>query len=430
MRLSDAAYSLDHAQLLATLAATDKLLLIQDLDGVCMGLVRDPLTRRIDRRYVEAAGRLDGHFQVLTNGEHIGRRGVNGIVDQAFDTPGHAARHGGYLPGLAGGGVQLQDRHGNVSHPGVSEEELAFLAAVPARAIRFLTETLTAPPYALDAVTIDTLLQASVLDNRVSPTINLNHFHQRLHTRPDDYRQLQQQVAAFMGGLLQQASEQGLRDSFFLHYAPNLGRDAAGNERLRLGDAGSAGTHDFQFMLKGAIKEVGVLVILNHYYRRHTGEYPLGEHFNAREAPRDSQALLQLVRDRFNPQHMPRIVGIGDTVTAYAQDGDAGVARGGSDRGFLTLVQDIGRAFDTDNAVLYVDSSRGELRRPGVDAALLQRRMSEPDVAPWPALVDISDPDDPLTFNFIFPGGHVQYVEFFCSLAQRFNTRLHSDATA
>ena len=42
-------FSLDHPHLLESLLATDKLLIIQDLDGVCMGLVRDPLTRTLTR---------------------------------------------------------------------------------------------------------------------------------------------------------------------------------------------------------------------------------------------------------------------------------------------------------------------------------------------------------------------------------------------
>src|SRR3546814_7170812 len=135
-----------------------------------MGLVRDPLTRVIDRAYVEAAHALGKRFQVLTNGEHIGSRGVNAIVAAAFETPDHAA--GRYLPGLAGGGVQLQDRHGAVTHPGISDHELDFLRAVPERATRFLAAHLSAAPYRLEGTELATLLQATVLDNLVSPTIN------------------------------------------------------------------------------------------------------------------------------------------------------------------------------------------------------------------------------------------------------------------
>src|SRR3546814_15309215 len=84
-------------------------------------------------------------------------------------------------------------------------------------------------------------------------------------------------------------------------------------------------------MLKGAVKEVGVLVILNRYYFDQTGRYPLGEHFHARAAPRDHDALLKLATERFDPKRMPRIVGVGATVSAPTQkiDGNPQVLRGG-----------------------------------------------------------------------------------------------------
>src|SRR3546814_12176086 len=80
-----------------------------------------------------------------------------------------------------------------------------------------------------------------------------------------------------------------------------------------------------------------------------------------------SSDLLKLATERFDPKRMPRIVGFGDTVSAQTQqiDGKPQVLRGGSDRGFLTLVQDLGKAFRTDNAVLYVASRCGELQRSG-----------------------------------------------------------------
>ena len=122
-------FSLDHTAFTDLLAHTQNLLIIQDLDGVCMGLVKDPLNRDIDQAYVNAVPAYDGHFFVLTNGEHIGKRGINGIVAKAL---GQAIgeRH---LPGLAAGGIQWQDRQGQLTHPGVCETELAFLKAVPSR---------------------------------------------------------------------------------------------------------------------------------------------------------------------------------------------------------------------------------------------------------------------------------------------------------
>ncbi|MBU2322141.1 MAG: glucosylglycerol 3-phosphatase [Gammaproteobacteria bacterium] len=414
-------FSLDHPRLLDSLLATDKLLIIQDLDGVCMGLVRDPLTRTIERRYVQAAARLAGCFQVLTNGEHIGSRGVNGIVDKAFDDPNHAREQGLYLPGLAAGGVQLQDRFARVSHPGVSEAELAFLQGVPNKATRFLAELLAAPPYALAAIEITALVSASVLDNLASPTLNLNSLYQRFSAQPTLYRQLQQAVADFMSALQQQASQAGLEDAFFVHYAPNLGHDAQGHERLKYSDGGDAGSTDFQFMLKGAIKEVGVLLILNHYYQQRTGHYPLGEHFNARQAPRDQDALLQLAREHFDPALMPRILGVGDTVTSSTSQQQQ--LRGGSDRGFLSLVQRLGEAFDSNNTLAYIDSSNGEVARPGIDMAHLQCCANDPSLAPWPAFAGISDSADPLRLDVVFCGGHRQYVEFFCALAEGYMGR-------
>ncbi|WP_229779362.1 glucosylglycerol 3-phosphatase [Pseudomonas matsuisoli] len=414
-------FSLDHTELLDALAATENLLIIQDLDGVCMDLVRDPLTRTLDRRYIDAANRLAGHFYVLTNGEHIGSRGVNGIIERAFSAPEHPRDQGFYLPGLAAGGVQLQDSHGHVSHPGVSDAELAFLEVLPVRFAEHLRAALRACGATCDEGEIDTLVEACVLDNLVSPTLNINACYQRLADSPERYRALQRNLETYMAGLLGEASARGLGDAFFVHYAPNLGRDEHGNERLRPAGDNDAGTTDFQFMLKGAIKEVGVLVILNHYYFQRTGRYPFGEHFNARQAPHELDALLALARERLDPAHMPRIVGVGDTVTSHATnvDGELCQLRGGSDRGFLTLVQQLGVAFDTENVILYIDSSGGEVRRPGIDAAHLSSYHAGEAVEPWAALTGISDSEDPLRLDAVFTGGHRQYVDFFAALAAR-----------
>jgi glucosylglycerol 3-phosphatase len=73
--------------------------------------------------------------------------------------------------------------------------------------------------------------------------------------------------------------------------------------------------------------------------------------------------------------------------------------------------------------VVYIDSSGGEVDRPGLDAAHLQRRASEPSLEPWPAAAGISDPADPLRLDVVFTGGHAQYVTFFCSLAERYAGR-------
>ncbi|KFF48419.1 glucosylglycerolphosphate phosphatase [Gammaproteobacteria bacterium MFB021] len=410
-------FALDHADLGQALAASADLLIIQDLDGVCMGLVDDPLTRHLPRRYVEAAGELAGHFFVLTNGEHVGARGVNALVEAQFDDPAEARRRGCYLPGLAAGGVQWQDRFGRVSHPGVSAAELDFLASFADAAETFLDHCLAGPPFALDAATRAPLIAVAVLDNLASPTLNLNVFRRHWQATPEPYWRLQEAVVDFMQARLAAAAAAGLEDAFFIHYAPNAGRDDSGQERPRLGTA--EGTTDFQLMLRGAVKEGGVLAILNRYYQARTGVAPLGETFDARQAPREPQALLALAREHFDPALMPTIVGVGDTLTSVSASESEPPQRGGSDRGFLTLVQQLGHAFARPNRVMFVDSSGGEVARARVDAERLARHAHDLSVSPWPALAGISDPDDPLSLDVIFAGGHAEYVDFFCELARQ-----------
>jgi hypothetical protein len=55
-----------------------------------------------------------------------------------------------------------------------------------------------------------------------------------------------------METLLAEAAAQGLGDSFFVHYAPNHGRDEHGQEVIWLSQGEESGTTDFQFMLRGA----------------------------------------------------------------------------------------------------------------------------------------------------------------------------------
>ena len=409
--------SLDHQSLSQMLVKQDNILIIQDLDGVCMSLVKDPLTRTIEKRYLEAAKSLGKHFYVLTNGEHIGKRGVNGIVDKTFGDSQTPKDKGFYLQGLAGGGVQWQNCHGDVSHPGVSDKEMAFLKVVPNKIAACLRGIGEQPKYGLDETKLSKYIEATVLDNKVSPTANLNVFHEVLKDTPKLYADLQQEIKSFMDRLLAEAQQEGLRDSFFVHYAPNLGRDEDGKEIMQPSQGKDSGTTDFQFMLRGGIKEVGVLVILNHYYFLQTGSYPLGEDFNARQAPREQAALLKLVQDNFDPAIMPTIVGVGDTVTSKAveNDGQIQFKRGGSDRGFLELIQALGKEFNTGNVIVYVDSSGGEVknRKP-----LKLDRSNPDDIKVIEGVGDPRDSSDPLTLNIAFPGGHEEYVDFYCQTAK------------
>ncbi|PSR12367.1 glucosylglycerol 3-phosphatase, partial [filamentous cyanobacterium CCP3] len=357
-------FSLDHAAWVERLAITENLLIIQDLDGVCMGLVNDPLDRVVEIGYLEATQRFDGHFYVLTNGEHTGKRGMNGIVERSLGGAELAQLGRYYLPGLAAGGVQWQTRAGQISHPGVSEAELAFLAAVPKTMGDRLRQFFAPYPDLLAGPALEQAIQASVLDNMASPTANLNTFHGRLLDRPDVYLALQQAMQGLMADLLCDAAHQGLDGSFFVHYAPNHGRGPDGQEILWFSQGAESGTTDFQFMLRGAIKEAGVLALLNRYYAARTGHYPLGEGFSVRQAPHSHSELLDLVIQTFDPALMPTLVGVGDTVTSVVvmEDGQPVAKRGGSDRNFLHLIQAIGQHFNTGNLVTYVDSSGGELK--------------------------------------------------------------------
>jgi len=419
--LKELSLSLNHDLLAQKLINTDNILLIQDLDGVCMQLVKNPLDRIIDWEYVKATKKLAGNFFVLTNGEYIGHIGVNKIVEKASSYPQEAKDKGYYLPGLAGGGVQWQDCFANVSHPGVTEKELEFLANVP----KIVHEKLVSfcanfCPF-FDTEETKEIIDAVILDNFVSPTVNLNTFYEKLLPHNSLYIKLQKEVELLMNDLLDLANSQGLGDSFFVHYAPNLGRDSDELEILRPATENDSGTTDFQFMLTGAIKEAGVLFILNHYYYLTTGIYPLGKDFNVRKAPRKQEDLLDLVVNNFDPKKMPLIVGVGDTVNSQVeeQNGQQIVRRGGSDRNFLQLIQNIGNVFNIDNAVVYIDSSQGEIknRKP----VKLDKIGNQTIVKEGPS--DSQDLEDPLTLNIVFPEGYKQYCQFFINFANQRSSR-------
>ncbi len=408
--LSQQTLSLDHQAFVQTLSTTDNLLIIQDLDGVCMELVNDPLTRRIDTEYVKATQSFGPHFYVLTNGEHIGRRGVNRIIERAFDVDSATLQaQDSYLPGLAAGGVQWQQRDGQGSHPGVSQAELAFLQAVPQQMEACLRDFFSSHPCPPQmAQQFDAYIASSILDNIASPTVNLNSLYPCFADDTETFVALQTAMRSHLESLLAKADSQGLTDSFFIHYAPNLGRDAAGKERVWFGSDAESGTTDFQFMLRGALKEAGVLALLNRYYHQRMGTYPLGESFSARTAPTSLESLLDLAKTAFDPELMPTIIGVGDTVTAQAKGGE--VKRGGSDRNFLQLIQNLNDVFSTGNFTVYVDSSGGELenRQP----LKLAEENGTSRVIQGPG-----DSADPLRLNLAFPGGPAQYCQTFITAA-------------
>ena len=393
---------MDLATLHRELVDSPDLLIVQDLDGVCMPLVKDPLTRSIPVDYVRAAARLRGNFCVLTNGEHEGHRGVNRLVEKALGDLTIAQREGLYLPGLAAGGVQLQNAYGQLSHPGVSDAEMAFLAAVPERMASLMAVLLPSVMPQLSPEELGLEIDQAILDTQVSPTINLNSLFSRIPGDVDRQRQLQLMLQSLMQQLMAMAAAEGLEDSFFLHVAPNLGRDDRGDERLKPAVDGDVGSTDIQFMLRGAIKEAGLLVLINRHIAARTGTAPLGDTFNVRTAPQDHAALMDLCERNIPRDQMPHLVGVGDTVTSTPCSSGDGWLRGGSDRGFLTLLQELGECFCRLNRVVLVDSSGGEVDRPSLADG---------------SLAGISDPDDPLRFDVCVAGGPQSYVDWFKGLA-------------
>lgn len=404
-------YSLDHQAWVDLLATTENLLIIQDLDGVCMDLVNDPMQRQIEPAYVAATQAFGDHFYVLTNGEHIGLRGINGIIEQAFGDEARVKAEGLYLPGLAAGGVQWQTRWGQVEHPGVSEAELAFLGAVPGQITDRIQQFFQARLEWLGHSAVTEAIESAALDNMASPTVNLNILHDLLQGDTATYLALQQTVAQLMEDLLTAAAARGLGDSFFVHYAPNHGRGPDGKEVIWYSQGPESGTTDFQFMLRGAIKEAGVLALLNRYYAQRTGTFPLGEGFSVRQAPHSHRELLDLVVDKFDPKLMPTLVGVGDTVTSAVvmENGQAVPKRGGSDRNFLYLIQEIGQRLGHSYVVTYVDSSGGELKNRR--ALQVDTVDGVPTVTAGPG--DPRDTQDPLVLNVVFPGGYRQYSQAF-----------------
>jgi glucosylglycerol 3-phosphatase len=102
---------------------------------------------------------------------------------------------------------------------------------------------------------------------------------------------------------------------------------------------------------------------------------------------------------------MPLLIGVGDTVTSAKEKNTNSWLRGGSDRGFLTLIQRLGESYKKANQVIFVNSSNDEVSRPKV----LGSDMS-----------GISDPNDDLKFNMIIKDGPKEYIEWFKKLAESY----------
>jgi len=391
-------------EVINTIINEQNILIVQDLDGVCIPLVQDPLQREINKEYVKDVSRLREKFAVLTCGEHEGKRGVNRLVEKALDSKTTAKENGFYLPGLAACGVEYQDRFSNLSYPGLKDNEINFLAEVPKMMRSMLTNELKKFLPNLSNEKRNKLIDVAVCDTRFTPTLNFNEIFSYVKNDFQKVKNLQLIMGKIMNDLLEESKNFGLDNSFYLHLMPNLGiRD--GREIMKYSTQNEFGTTDIQFIIKGAIKEAGLLFLLNKYIANKTGVYPFGENFNVRNAPKTHAQLIKLCRDKIPHEQMPLLVGVGDTVTSVKDNKDNSWLRGGSDRGFLTLIQRLGESYKKDNQVVFVNSCNEQVLRPRINGTDMK---------------GVSDPNDDLKFNMIINDGPKEYIEWFKQLASNF----------
>ena len=100
---------------------------------------------------------------------------------------------------------------------------------------------------------------------------------------------------------------------------------------------------------------------------------------------------------------MPTIIGIGDTVTSQKNNNNF-YSRGGSDLSFLEFIQLLGKEFESNNKIIFVDSISGVVYRTST------RRSG---------LEGISDDEDNLKFDMIFQNGPKEYINWFISFAKK-----------
>ena len=322
-------------EVITTIINGKNFLIVKDLDGVCIPLVQDPLKREINKEYVKAVSKFKENFSVLTCGEHEGRRGVNRLVEKALGSKTNARTDGLYLPGLAACGVEFQDRFGNLSHPGLKDNEIKFLADVPKLMRSMLTNELKIilPNQSNDLR--NKLIDVAICDTRFTPTLNFNEIFSYVKDDLNKVKGLQLIMEKIMNNLLEESKNLGLEKSFYLHMMPNLGLKE-GREIMKYSTQKEFGTTDIQFIINGAIKEAGLLLILNKYILNKTGIYPFGEDFNVRNAPKTLNQIVKLCKDKIPIDQMPMLIGVGDTVTSEKDNKAKSWLRGGSDRGLLT----------------------------------------------------------------------------------------------
>ena len=385
------------------LITTRNILFIQDIDGVCIPLVKDPMSRKLESKYIYAAKALEEEFFVLTCGEHEGPRGVNRIIERSLNNIINPKEKGLYLRGLAACGVEYQDNNGKISFEGISKTELDFLSKVP-ELMRPKFELIVKRIFPnLDQEDINFHASKSICKTRFSPTINFNSLFDLVEKDSDKRKLIQESFQRMMNEIIYKAECEGLINSFFLHISPNLG-NKNGNEIIKFSNENDIGSTDIQFLIKGAVKDSGVLFLLNKFIADKTGKAPFGSNFNFRNVPKSIKEKLALCKKNIRYEDMPIIIGVGDTVTSYKNNKDRNFSRGGSDRNFLELIQMLGEEFGIKNKIIFVDSSSGEVYRPSTKISGLR---------------GISDDEDKLRFDLIFQNGPREYIDWFVEMANK-----------
>ena len=382
--------------------SSQKILFIQDIDGVCIPLVKDPMTRKLNKEYIFAAKKLDKEFFVLTCGEHEGERGVNRIIERSLGSKFKPKQDGLYLRGLAACGVEYQDNKGEINSEGISKEELDFLTYVPQimrPKFRLIVKELFPK---MDDNLINFHMKKSICDTRFSPTINFNSLFEISENNLKKIR-IQRYFQQMMNEIISLGESRGLRNSFFLHISPNLG-SKNGVEILKESKNNDIGSTDIQLLLKGAQKDAGVLCLLNKFIGDRKGKKPFGENFNFRDAPIEKNEKIAFCKKYIQPKDMPLIIGVGDTITSNQIKNSNSFSRGGSDRSFLEFIQLLGYEFGIKNNIIFVDSSYGEVFRPSTKET---------------GLKGITDKYDSLKFDIIFQDGPEEYINWFTKIAHK-----------
>ncbi len=392
----------DTTSLEKIILSSQKILFIQDIDGVCIPLVKDPMTRKLKKEYIFAAKKLNKEFFVLTCGEHEGERGVNRIIERSLGSKFKPKQDGLYLRGLAACGVEYQNNKGEINSEGISKEELDFLANVPQimrPKFRLIVKELFPK---MDDNLINFHMKKSICDTRFSPTINFNSLFEISENNLKKIK-IQRYFQKMMNEIISIGESGGLRNSFFLHISPNLG-SKHGVEILKESNNNDIGSTDIQLLLKGAQKDSGVLFLLNKFIGDRKGKKPFGENFNFRDAPIEKNEKIAFCKKYIQPKDMPLIIGVGDTITSNQIKKSNSFSRGGSDRSFLEFIQLLGYEFGIKNNIIFVDSSYGEVFRPSIKET---------------GLKGITDKYDSLKFDIIFQDGPEEYINWFTKIAHK-----------